>query len=428
MVAGICYAGLLDSIGYRALFAQYGIVVGVVDVRQRAACHLADKAAGIIACARDIAGIVARIDDIVMDGGFNRVFGGRSICICLCLRADIDILDLLAVARRIFQKAQQAAGIGAACDVAVTALERCSRDGSPLLRSRTIAALDDFIAVVDNQLALLRQWSILIRIEHAVHVDALGMADDAAGVRRARHRAGVVGVGVIVNGASRAGDGAALDIAGNAADVFRAGDIAEVAHICERAAIPERAGDAARLIAACHSCAAGRIPDRAAVHEADKSAEALARAADRAGAARPAQRRSLLQRAGHCADIFISRDGGTVEVDVVEGGCIAGRAGHADEAHVVFIGAVDGKVIETKDCLPAEAVQRPRKGRIAAAERVEALAAVPLVRMDIADGRIVKARALEFIVSLLEDRFQLRVIADFLLQGIVLGQGCGRIR
>ena len=66
-------------------------------------------------------------------------------------------------------------------------------------------------------------------------------------------------------------------------------------------------------------------------------------------------------------------------MDVVEGGSIVGRAGHADEADVVFIGTVDGEVIEAKDCLPAEAVQRPRKGRIAAAERVEAFATVPLV-------------------------------------------------
>ena len=88
------------------------------------------------------------------------------------------------------------------------------------------------------------------------------MADDAAGVRHpARHRAGVVGVGVIVDGASRAGDGAALDIAGNAADVFCAGDGAKIAHICERAAILERTGDAAGLIAAVYSRAAGRIPD-----------------------------------------------------------------------------------------------------------------------------------------------------------------------
>lgn len=47
--------------------------------------------------------------------------------------------------------------------------------------------------------------------------------------------------------------------------------------------------------------------------------------------------------------------------------------------------------------------------------------------MDVMNSRIVKALALEFIVGLLEGGVQFRVIADCLLQSIVLSQGRGRI-
>ena len=130
MVAGIFYFGILYGIRDRAQLAQYGIVVGIVDIGQRAARHLADKAAGAV-LALDIAGIVARIDDIVRDGGvFDHFFCSSPVLILCCFRADIDIGDRLAEAWRVFQIAHQTAGIRAfAFDSAIIALKVGIRNG-----------------------------------------------------------------------------------------------------------------------------------------------------------------------------------------------------------------------------------------------------------------------------------------------------------
>ena len=433
MVAGIFYFGILYGIRDRAQLAQYGIVVGIVDIGQRAARHLADKAAGAV-LALDIAGIVARIDDIVRDGSiFDRFFCGRSIRIRLRRRADIDIRDRLAEVRRVFQVADKAAGVGDACDFAKAALQSLICDILVFVIRLTVATLDDFVVIIDNQLARLGQRGILIRIEHAIHVDALGMADDTAGIRCALHRTDVVGIVIVVDSRAGADDGAILHIARNAAYVFGTGDGAEIAHICESAPISKSSGNAADFLirAICARAldrrAIGYIPHGAVVNEAGEPADTLTLAGHGAGCTGPADMRTVLQGTGYRADVISACNGNITERQVHKVGRIAGRPCCTDQTDIILVGAVDREVTDAKDPFATEAVDGAGKWIRSVADGIEALASLPLVRVDVVDGRFVKMRTLEFIVSLLERCFQIHVVTDGLLQGIVLRKGCGRI-
>ena len=427
MVAGIFYFGILYGIRDRAQLAQYGIVVGIVDIGQRAARHLADKAAGAV-LALDIAGIVARIDDIVRDGSiFDRFFCGRSVRLRLRRRVDIDIGDCLFEVRCIFQIAHKAAGIGDACDSAIIALQSCICNGLTFVIRLAVAALDDFVVIIDNQLARLGQRGILIGVEHAVHIDTLGMAHDAAGIGRTCHLAGVVGIGIVVNRRAGAEDGAVLHIARNAAYVFGAGDGSEIAHIRESAAIRKRSGNAAGFCSTFDCRAIGNIPHGAVVNEAGESADTLTLAGHGAGCTGPADMRTVLQGTGYRTDLVSACNGNITERQVHKFGRITGRPCCSDQAHIILFGAVDCEIADAKDPFTAETVDGAGKGIRSVADGIEALTAVPLVRVDVFDFRIVKMRTLEFIISLLEWGFQCLVVTDGLLQGIVLRKGRGRI-
>ena len=259
------------------------------------------------------------------------------------------------------------------------------------------------------------------------------MADNAAGIGRTCHLAGVVGIGIVVNRRAGAEDSAVLDIARNAAYVFGAGDGAEIAHIRESATILERSGNAADFLirAICALAldrrAIGDIPHGAVVNETGEPADTLTRAGYGAGCTGPADMRTVLQGTGYRADLVFARDGNITERQVHKVGRIAGRPCCTDQTDIILVGAVDRKVTDAKDPFATEAVDGAGKWIRSVADGIEALTLVPLVRVDVVDGRFVKMRTLEFIVSLLEWGFQSRVVTDGPLQGIVLIQGCGRI-
>ena len=259
------------------------------------------------------------------------------------------------------------------------------------------------------------------------------MADDTAGIRCALHRADVVGIVIVVDSRAGADDGAILHIARNAAYVFGTGDGAEIAHICESAPISKRSGNAADfLIRAIYARALdrraiGNIPHGAVVNEAGESADTLTRAGHGAGCTGPADMRTVLQGTDYRADLVLARDGNITERQVHKFGRIIGRPCCTDQAHIILVGTVDCEIADAKDPFTAEAVDGAGKGIRAVADGIEALAAVPLVRVDIFNLRIVKVGTLEFIVRLLEGLFQCRVVTDGLLQGIVLRKGRGRI-